>query len=400
MDNRWLHAYIDETGTNELDVAKPGVSRFFICVAVVLESSGALGMIQHLDSVAKELCSGTEITSKRIGGDHKRRLRFLERINDLPFGYYAMVIRKNSVPEESGLQYKRSFYKCINKMLYRKLASGGRSIKIIADTIGGADFMDSFQEYLNRQLKPDLFSDYTHEFRDSSECRLIQLADLIAGTLAQCFEPEKRGEHSTQFRRILSGKELGIDTWPLEFAESEFIELNQDNSEAKIDISAPMLRRISNFINAREESEDPIHKMQVEVIRMLRFAREFEESSRQRIHSDELMARLAHQEFEEIGKRAFTKEIIGGIRLEGIILAGSQSGYRLALTLDEIKDYLEHNQNIIEPMISKLSKARQSVRHDTANAVDILGNEPFRLLAKLVESASDFKTSARLDPET
>jgi hypothetical protein len=397
MDNRWLHAYIDETGTNELDVAKPGVSRFFICVAVVLEGSGTIGMIEHLDSVADELCSGAEITSKRIGGNHERRQKFLDRIKDLPFGYYAMVIRKESVPEESGLQYKRSFYKCINKMLYRKLASGGRSIKIIADTIGGADFMDSFQDYLNRQLKPDLFSDYTHEFRDSSECCLIQLADLIAGTLSQCFEPEKRGEHSTQFRRVLSSKELGIDTWPLESAESAFIDPNQDNSDAKVDISTPMLQRITNFVHAREQSGDPIHKMQVEVIRMLRFAREFEESSRQRIHSDELMARLAHRGFEEIGKRAFTKEIIGEIRLQGIILAGSQSGYRLALTLDDIKDYLEHNRNIIEPMISKLSKARQSVRHDTANAVDILGNEPFRLLAKLVESAFDFETSVKLD---
>ena len=34
MDDRWLHAYVDETGTNELDVTKPGVSRDFICEAV------------------------------------------------------------------------------------------------------------------------------------------------------------------------------------------------------------------------------------------------------------------------------------------------------------------------------------------------------------------------------
>jgi hypothetical protein len=37
MDNHWLHAYVDETGTNELDVTKPGVSRYFICEAVDLE---------------------------------------------------------------------------------------------------------------------------------------------------------------------------------------------------------------------------------------------------------------------------------------------------------------------------------------------------------------------------
>lgn len=397
MHTPWLHAYIDETGTNELDVNKQGVSRLFICVAVVVEESDTKDLFQSMDQMAADLCSGAEVTSKRIGANHTRRVQFLERIKDLPFGYYAMVIRKDAVPEESGLQYKRSFYKCINKMTYRNLARGGRSVRIIADSIGGADFMDSFQDYLSRQMKPDLFSNYTHEFRDSAECRMIQLADLIAGTLSYCFGPDKKGEHSAQLRSLLSDKEMGIDIWPVEITDRETIEANQNEAGTDVDISTPMLQRISNFISNREGSSNPIHRMQVEVIRMLRFAREFESPSRQRIHSDELMARLSHQGFEDIGKRAFTKEIIGEIRLQGIILAGSQSGYRLALTLGDIRDYLEHNRNIIEPMISKLAKARQSVKHDTANAVDILGNEPFRLLAKLVEGAAEFETSTQLN---
>lgn len=397
MHTPWLHAYIDETGTNELDVNKQGVSRFFICVAVVVEESDTTALIQSMDRMAADLCGSAEVTSKRIGTNHARRLQFLERIKNLPFGYYAMVIRKDAVPDESGLQYKRSFYKCINKMLYSRLTRGGRSIRIIADTIGGADFMDSFRDYLTREMKPDLFSNYTHEFRNSAECRMIQLADLIAGTLSQCFEPDKKGDHTVQFRSLLREKEMGIDTWPLERTDRESIETNQNETGSDVDISAPMLQRISNFINNREGSSNPIHKMQVEVIRMLRFAREFESPSRQRIHSDELIMRLIHQGFEDIGKRAFTKEIIGEIRLQGIIIAGSQSGYRLAMTLGDIREYLEHNRNIIEPMISKLAMARQSVKHDTANAVDILGNEPFRLLAKLVEGAAEFETSMQLN---
>lgn len=394
MQTPWLHAYIDETGTNELDVSKQGVSNYFICVAVVIEETNAENFVQSLDQLAHDLCSGAEITSKRLGSDHDRRMKFLERIKDFPFGYYAMVIRKDSVPEESGLHYKRSFYKCINKMLYRKLVSGGRSYRIFADTIGGQDFMDSFKDYLTRQMKPDLFSDYTHEFRDSATCRMIQIADLIAGTLGYCFEPNKRGDHSLQFRNVLAAKEMGVDTWPLEYFNPESASLSQ--SRPTVDFSIPVLQRISQFIQAREESTNPIHKMQIEVIRMLRFAIEFEHSSRQLICSDELISRLRKQGYEDISKRAFTKDVIGDIRMHGIILAGSSKGYKLALTLDDVTNYLEHNKNIIEPMIAKLSKARQSVKLDTANAVDILEAEPYRLLAKLVESATDFNTSTNL----
>jgi hypothetical protein len=35
-----LTAFVDETGTNELDADKPGVSHLFICVAVVVDEAG------------------------------------------------------------------------------------------------------------------------------------------------------------------------------------------------------------------------------------------------------------------------------------------------------------------------------------------------------------------------
>ena len=396
MENHWLHAYVDETGTNELDVTKPGVSRYFICVAVVVEGAAIPSLIESLDQIAHDLCGSAEMSSKRLGGNHERRMKFLERIDSLSFGYHAMVIRKDELSNDSGLKFKRSFYKCINRMLYQRLASGGRSIRIIADMVGGQDFMASFRGYLEKQLKPDLFFDYTHEFQDSMTCRLIQLADLIAGTLAQCLEPEKKGPHSAGFRKLLQSKELGIDVWPAESVDPECL-FPDGRTNQQIDLTSSMLRRTARFIQEREDSSEEIQRMQVAVIRMLRFAREFEEPSRQLLHSDELMRRLAHQGFSEISKRTFTKEVIGGIRMQGIIIAGTQNGYRFALTLEDITDYLDHNKNVIEPMIKRLKTARESVKFDTANALDILSNDPFRLLAKIVDCASDFDLGMRME---
>ena len=387
MDQQWLHAYVDESGTNELDTSKTGVSSFFICVAIIVKGSEVSSLNESLDLIAQDLCGNAEISSKRIGGNHDRRVKFLQRVETLNFGYHAMVIRKDVIWEDSGLNYKRSFYKFINKMLYHRLTAGGRFIKIIADEVGGQDFMASFQAYLVKRLKPDLFFDYTHEFQNSASCRLIQLADLVAGTLSHCFEPSKKGSHSLGFRKSLQSKELGIDVWPANF---QSVDGNRKENHP-LGLADSMLRRSSRFIKEREDSTEEIERMQVAVIRMLHFSREFEEVSRQLLHSDEIMRRLAQQGFEEISKRAFTKEVIGGIRTHGIIIAGTKNGYRFALNIEDINNYLDHNKNVIDPMLKRLKIARESVRFDTTNDHDILSCKPFHLLEKLVDCVSEFE---------
>jgi hypothetical protein len=152
-----------------------------------------------------------------------------------------------------------------------------------------------------------------------------------------------------------------------------------------------MLRRSLRFIKERENNVDETVRMQLAVIRMLHFAREFEDSNNQLLHSDEIILRLARQGFDQISKRAFTKNIIGGIRMHGIIIAGTQNGYRLALKMEDINNYLDHNKNVIEPMLKRLKIARESVRYDTANELDILSAESFRMLEKLVNCTSDLE---------
>ena len=386
MDKRWLHAYVDETGTNELDVSKPGVSVYFICVAFLVEGEKADEVIGQIDQVTQDLSGGAEIKSSSIGGNHKRRKRFLDAVANVEFGYYAMLVRKDAIRKDSGFRFKSSFYKCINQMLYRRLTRSGRSVKIFADEVGGKDFMESFDAYLSRNLKPDLFFSYEHQFVNSNENRLVQLADLIAGTLGQCFEPEKRGPHSEEFRTALRSRELAIDIWPDRY---EPIGGSDTESVQADDLTDSLLARVNRFLAEREDSNDPIEVMRVMVLRSLLFAREFEEGNCQLISSDRLIDQLQDQGFDEISKREFTKDVIGGIRIQGVIVAGTQKGYRLALTKGDIEKYLDHNKRVIEPMLVRLREARKAVKLDTANAVDILDSKKYRLLSKFAECVNE-----------
>jgi hypothetical protein len=65
--NPWLTAFVDETGTNELDADKPGVCHLFICVAVLVDDKGLAATDAAVRKLSQDLCGGAEISSKRIG---------------------------------------------------------------------------------------------------------------------------------------------------------------------------------------------------------------------------------------------------------------------------------------------------------------------------------------------
>jgi hypothetical protein len=338
--------------------------------------------------ISKDLCGGAEISSKRCSGDNKRRLTFLSRISGLPFRYCALVINKDRLPPDSGFQFKRSFYKCINRMLYERLIKAEKSVRIIADTIGGADFMDSFQEYLEKKGVPSLFQQFEHKFADSKHEPLIQLADLVAGSLSYCFDPLKQTEYSLKFRELLRPRELSIQCWPWQATFDSTYDSSLEISDTQI--REPLTKRVITFLKKYENSIDDDRRMQFITLDHLLFARQFESRERQAIYAETLIARLKAAGFQELSSRAFLSRVIGKIRDEGIILAGSTDGYRLALSVEDIREYLLHDGTIIGPMLARIQKAKESVVQDTEGKLDILDAPAFLCLKKLIASFNDF----------
>jgi len=392
MTGSMLTAYVDETGTNELDVEKSNVSHLFICVAVLVDEQGDSVVGTEMGKISHDLCSGAEISGKRIGSDDRRRLRFLERITALPFGYYALVINKSRIPQDSGLQFKTSFYKFINRMLYQRLVQEGTGLRVIADQIGGKDFMDSFVPYLDSHGLPSLFTKFEHSFASSKETPLIQLADLIAGSLGYCFDEQKRGSSSSKFRELLRPREIAIESWPCEPASCDS-QVRTDHGKPDEILQYSLRQRVIRFLEEYENCPDIERKMQARTLSFLLFARRFEDNERQAVVSDKLMERLNLEGFETLSKQAFQSRVIGKIRDEGIILAGANDGYRLALSVADIQDYLKHDKGIIEPMLQRVLKARQSVQTDTAGRYDALDDPEYTRLRKLADAFRDIQVT-------
>lgn len=277
----------------------------------------------------------------------------------------------------------------MHRKLYEMIPCKGNSIKVIIDEYGSEDFKEEFKKYLDIRGIPNLYAKFDHDFARSNECHGIQLADFIAGTLLYCFDSKKKSDYSLSYREKLTSKEIAIDCWPPIRSE---INACASSNEWDSMIWEHAIGKCIDFIETNEDTDIDDRKMQRFTLEKLLFARYFEDLDNQSIYSDALIKYLVESGFEKISDRDFKSKIITGLRNHGIIITGSNNGYTIALTYEEIKEYLKHNKGIILPMIRKIKKAQQEIKKATNNYLDILLEDPkFKVLDEISSALYEFE---------
>ena len=373
----WLNIFIDESGSSDDD-------RLFSCVAVLVDDAALDSAREAVEALALEQASGGEIKSKSIGDNHARRLRFLEAIQSIEFQYACLVVDKRAIRADSGLRFSKSFNKFFKRLLQRPLetySSGG--IRAVFDNYGWPNTMSEFERYMDDRMPPSLFFDYQPSHVDSRDERLVQLADLIAGSINWCFDPGRRCPESRAFRELLVKKELSITAWP----PRDYVAPAAGTASEDASIAREAQARVQQLITRYESSELESERALSIMLEQLLFCRLFEDESRQSVYADQFPAVLA-QEGVEMSVRQ-VRGLIGSIRDQGVVVAGSPSGYKLALTVSDVDEYLAHTEGIVGPMLTRVRRARESVKLDTPSRYDILERrDSLRLIVQALGDAS------------
>ncbi len=387
-----LFAFVDESGTNALNTEKDGVSKFFICAAVIIEEKDLESARERLLKIRKgNFFQGKEIKSKTIGGKAHKRIEVLSQIMDIDFRYIAQIIDKERIYKDSGLQYKKSFYKFINRMLYSRLSHTGLELQIIADGLGNKDFMDSFDDYLAERVTSFL-SPVQHDFADSKEEPLIQLADIIAGSLAYCFEPSKQSDRSSEFHQLLKTKELEVTYWPLPINDVNLNSNADDEKSLNDKLQYSSLNRAQSYIDKYRDNKE--YQLEVATLRRLLYLKVSEsDANKQWQYRGQLIKHLEDLGKGKIKSRQFTTKIIGRLRSKGILISSSQQkGYCLVTTLNDFRSYIYHDQKIIIPMLKKLIKGRNAIKQDVK--IDIMDSVDFIGLKSIVDNVEVAETGS------
>ena len=369
-------AFVDEYGTNALNA---DAGSCFIIASVLVRNEDLPTMTTGVEAIRREHFQTGEMKSKSIGQNDRRRATILRRLVELPFTFYALVVDKDEVDRDSGLRFKGSFYKFVDGLLYRKLFDVHPSLHVYADQIGGTDYMESFRRHVANRHISLLFKRQTFDFSTWTDQPVLQVADMIAGTLARWHDPEKQSEAAEQFVELLQPKCIGISTWPVRYAMPlTGAERTHDNAIRNV-----ALQQAAKCLDDLREAEEDPEWSQREILDALLF--QFQWKSEHEFLQSEILMQLLEVRRHPTTIRAL-RSMIGALRDRGAIIVNQQQGgYKLPRALSDLDGFVQHTDRIVGPMIARVAKARETLRLATSGAFDPLAAPEYEFLRQIVD---------------
>jgi len=375
-------AFLDEWGNNGLDFSAKGVSTHFIIVALTLAKDRVAEAEEHLEGVRKQFFQKGPIKSSKVSDDHGRRRKVLTELLKAPFQIFALVVDKRQIKSE-GLRYKGSFYKFLHGLADRELYRTFPNLELVADKHGSDSFMEGFIQYVRAHHIPDLFNQSSFGFVNDEASLLIQAADFVAGTLARCYDETVITDQRQSFIELLRPKLLALRYWPDVF-QPMLAKTDLDGTRYN-----PMLAELSvnlaqDFLHRKLTSRAPQEIDQVTCLNYLLFHFRHMDPTRY-ISSRELIEHVKERRGTTISLHYFQTRVIAPLRDSGVLIASSSKGYKLPACEQDLYDFVNHSNTIIQPLLSRINKCRDQIRLATDGAIDLLEKDEYEHLRQMLE---------------
>lgn len=384
MDNT-KYAFVDEFGAFGYDFSNSGCTTHFIISAIIVDRDNLPIVANGVSAIRQKYFQQGEIKSSKIGKNHKRRITIINELKQLPFQIFAFVCDKQKVYENSGLRFKKSFYKFLNNIVYQELRIAYSNLTITADEIGDNDYLQSFAEYVkSKEIPLDLFDNSQFRFENSKYNVILQLSDIISGSLAYHYDERKKLDaEGYNYISILGDKILRIKVFPETF-ETFNVNQNDHNPEYNPEIADICYRKAKYFIETNSKTEDVETKQQIAILNYLLF-RFMNKSPRKYIPTKELINQLVYLGYEKMSLQTFRNKIIAKLRDNEVIISSSTGGYKIPSTEKELYDFVNHGKSIIMPMISRLKTCNDVIRMGTDGKINLFEKAEYNSLSKMFE---------------
>jgi hypothetical protein len=379
-----IHAFTDEYGDASLATEKAGVTTFFIVTAIVVEDRVLAEQRARANAIRAQFFGPGEMKSSGIGSDDDRRRRVLERVCELEVTTYTLAIDKRELDRDGGLAWRPSFFKFINRRLFDRIYRMVNDVRLVADEHGREEFMAGFVKYVDRKLPLNLFTRRAFGFAKSSDEVMLQVADVVSGSWARALDPKKASTNVGEFIPLLERRSVGLEVWPPPLQPDDPIGPRADRNRDEI-VRRHCLRQAQLFLREHqtELAADDV-KVQIEILNMLLFHVRFGEASRY-VPTGAILDRIRRQLGVSISQRKL-RGAISGMRDVGVVIGTSSKGYKLPFCENDLKEYVNHANTIVPPMLARLRRAREDVSMASGGSIDILERSEFDELRRLVKA--------------
>ncbi len=381
-----IYAFIDEYGDTSIHSEKSGVTTFFIITAVLVSVEDLTALRASAEDIRQKNFQTGEMKSSNVGKNDARRKKVLRELNGLNLRSFSLAVDKRELDKSSGLAWKQPFFKYLNRRLYERIYRVFENVSLVADEHGDEAFMKGFNKYIDARIPPNLFDKRTFKFVNSKDETLLQVADFISGSLARCIDPEKKSTESKAFLEMLAERSVGIEIWPPQSTPDpkEFLDNSVEGKQDEI-IRRHCVRQVNLFIERQSMNQDNDELLaQSEVLKLLLFHTLYK-NDKAFIPTNKILDYLDTQIGIKLSQYELRSKVISKLRDANVIIASGSKGYKIPISKADIFEFVAHANTIILPMLSRLSRAKKELKLASLGELDILINEDFEQLRKLVE---------------
>lgn len=367
-------AFIDECGSFGFDFSTEGNSKYYIICAVCIKDAKISELENSIEQIRKNnFGNSKEMKSSTVGNDYKRRNKIVSDLLPIEFRVIVLIADKQAFVEGSPLTlYKKSFIKFLHQRLYDVLYHVYPVLKIVEDATGTSEFQAGFKKYVEDH-RPEIsfFNDYDFTYTDSRNSVLIQLADMIGGTISKYYSDA----NAPNYMEMLSGKIIRIEEFPSRI-EPYFAASIPEDAKFDKDIFNLSVKCANDFITKHSDADDFENQMQVAFLRYLLF-QVHNVNALQFVSSSKIVSVLSEYAGKRIRRDFLFRRIVAQLREAGVIISSCTQGYKIPVCMNDIISYLNQTSSLVSPMLHRVDICRKLILQQTDRKLDILENDVF-----------------------
>ena len=367
-------AYIDECGCFGFDFSLEGVSEYYILCAVVVEESYQQELRKKITEIKiQNGFSNTEMKSSKIGNEHNRRTRIISQLLPIDFKVILLIADKKEFKKGTPLtEYRKTFIKFLHQRLYNLMYHVYPKLKIVEDETGTTEFQSSFKKYvIERRPEFNLFNDYDFDYCDSKNEILVQLADIVGGSINKYLTDST----APNYLEMLKGKMLVVEEFPSK-KEPYWGTASPEDYQFNKDVYALAIKCANDFIAKNENDDNDEKKVQVAFLKYLLF-QVASISPTKYISSAQILSYLREYTHQRITPNYLYRRVIAPLRDDGVIIASCSHGYKIPISVEDVTTYLNSTHTIVSPMLHRMGICRKLIQQQTGNELDILNDPAF-----------------------
>ena len=197
----------DESGDTGL-TTKEGTSRFFSVGLIFFDNlDESKRCSDHIEELKKEMSINGEFKFTKLTSE--KRVKFLKSVVKFDWYYFGVVIDKQEILKQ-GIFDEDNFYQYACSLAFTLSLPYLDEVVVVIDGSGSREFQRSFKRYLQTKLNQKIKK---FKIEDSKKNNLIQLADIVVGSLARTVSDR---EDKDKYVKIIKTRELSLKYYPLE----------------------------------------------------------------------------------------------------------------------------------------------------------------------------------------